>query len=67
VFGNLKVPDVLTDAMVQNTQSMKHNGYLPMLGSEAARKAVAQSHSPADFPVTKDVRLITDRTVLAKF
>lgn len=63
MFGNLKAPAVLTDAIVRNTQSMKHNGYLPMLGSEAARKAVAQSHSPAEFPVTKDVRLTTDRPV----
>lgn len=36
---------------------MQHNGYLPAVGSAAARAAIAQTESSPSFPVTKDVRV----------
>ncbi|KAF0689948.1 Aste57867_18641 [Aphanomyces stellatus] len=54
VFGNLACPDVLTDAIVRNVKSHKHNGYIHSAGTEAARAAIATRFGHADAPLTKD-------------
>ncbi|KAG7394630.1 hypothetical protein PHYBOEH_004940 [Phytophthora boehmeriae] len=54
VFGNLHCPDVLVQAIVRNTRSMKHNGYIHSAGSEAARAAIAQRYGNARAPLTMD-------------
>ncbi|POM67439.1 Tyrosine aminotransferase [Phytophthora palmivora] len=52
VFGNLHCPDVLVQAIVRNTRSMQHNGYIHSAGSEAARTAIAQHYGNNRAPLT---------------
>ncbi|KAG9399217.1 hypothetical protein AC1031_012176 [Aphanomyces cochlioides] len=54
VFGNLACPDVLTDAIVRNVKSHKHNGYIHSAGTEAARAAIAARYGTPTSPLTKD-------------
>ncbi|KAG1690344.1 hypothetical protein DVH05_028224 [Phytophthora capsici] len=54
VFGNLHCPDVLVQAIVRNTRSMQHNGYIHSAGSEAARAAIAQHYGNMRAPLTMD-------------
>ncbi|CAK4077192.1 unnamed protein product [Aphanomyces euteiches] len=54
VFGNLACPDVLTDAIVRNVKSHKHNGYAHAAGTEAARAAIAARYGTPTSPLTKD-------------
>lgn len=54
VFGNLHCPDVLVQAIVRNTRSMQHNGYIHSAGSEAARRAIAQHFGNTQAPLTMD-------------
>ncbi|KAE8912812.1 Tyrosine aminotransferase [Phytophthora fragariae] len=54
VFGNLHCPDVLVNAIVRNTRSMQHNGYIHSAGSEAARAAIAQHFGNVRAPLTMD-------------
>ncbi|KUF84373.1 Tyrosine aminotransferase [Phytophthora nicotianae] len=54
VFGNLHCPDVLVQAIVRNTRSMQHNGYIHSAGSEAARAAIAQHFGNMRAPLTMD-------------
>ncbi|KDO28113.1 tyrosine aminotransferase [Saprolegnia parasitica CBS 223.65] len=55
VFGNLNCPDVLTEAVVANVRSVKHNGYIHSAGTEAARAAIATAYGhPVTHPLTKD-------------
>ncbi|OWZ14532.1 Tyrosine aminotransferase [Phytophthora megakarya] len=54
VFGNLHCPDVLVQAIVRNTRSMQHNGYIHSAGSEAARTAIAQHYGNNRAPLTMD-------------
>ncbi|KAG3244409.1 Tyrosine aminotransferase [Phytophthora idaei] len=54
VFGNLHCPDVLVQAIVRNTRSMQHNGYIHSAGSEVARAAIAQHFGNMRAPLTMD-------------
>ncbi|EEY65896.1 tyrosine aminotransferase, putative [Phytophthora infestans T30-4] len=54
VFGNLHCPDVLVQAVVRNTRSMQHNGYIHSAGSETARVAIAQHFGNKRAPLTMD-------------
>ncbi|CAI5745108.1 unnamed protein product [Peronospora destructor] len=54
VFGNLHCPDVLVQAIVRNTRSMQHNGYIHSAGSEVARAAIAQHFGSIRAPLTMD-------------
>uniref|UniRef100_A0AAV1V364 Tyrosine aminotransferase n=1 Tax=Peronospora matthiolae TaxID=2874970 RepID=A0AAV1V364_9STRA len=59
VFGNLHCPDVLVEAIVRNTRSMQHNGYIHSAGSEAARTAIAEHFGKPEAPLTMDDVIIT--------
>ncbi|CAI5736715.1 unnamed protein product [Hyaloperonospora brassicae] len=59
VFGNLHCPDVLVDAIVRNTRSMQHNGYIHSAGSEVARAAIAEHFGRPEAPLTTDDVIIT--------
>ncbi|KAL4114962.1 hypothetical protein PRIC2_013858 [Phytophthora ramorum] len=59
VFGNLHCPDVLVEAIVRNTRSMQHNGYIHSAGSEAARAAIAHHYGNSKAPLTVDDIIIT--------
>eukprot|EP00644_Phytophthora_capsici_P002170 jgi/Phyca11/547958/estExt2_Genewise1Plus.C_PHYCAscaffold_270134 len=59
VFGNLHCPEVLVEAVVRNTRSMKHNRYIHSAGSEEAHAAVAKRYSSSKAPLTPDDILIT--------
>ncbi|CAH0488701.1 unnamed protein product [Peronospora farinosa] len=52
VFGNLHCPDVLVQAIIRNTRSMQHNGYIHSAGSEVARAAIAQHFGSISAPLT---------------
>ncbi|CAD5123931.1 DgyrCDS12239 [Dimorphilus gyrociliatus] len=58
VFGNLKPADNVVQAIVDSVKSEKWNGYLPSIGAESARDAVAQYARRENAPLTaKDVIL----------
>lgn len=44
-FGNLPVPKVATDALLDTIKSGDHNGYQPSFGTQDARSAVAQRYN----------------------
>jgi tyrosine aminotransferase len=54
VFGNLSAPSVLTETVVENVRSLKHNGYLHSAGSVEARAAVASWVATPESPLTAD-------------
>ncbi|OQR80670.1 tyrosine aminotransferase [Achlya hypogyna] len=55
VFGNLKAPEVLSEAIVANVRSVQYNGYIHSAGTEAARAAIATAYGhPETHPLTKD-------------
>lgn len=55
VFGNLKCPDVMVEAIVRNVRSFKNNGYVHSAGMETAREAIADKFSTVDAALTKEV------------
>lgn len=58
VFGNLKPAENVVDAIVKSVKSEKWNGYLPSVGAESARQAVADYASREKAILTaKDVIL----------
>lgn len=42
MFGNLQPTDQIVDALVKSITSAKYNGYLPSMGLQSARDAVAR-------------------------
>lgn len=42
IFGNLLPCDEMIDAMINSLQSQRNNGYFPAVGSEEARRAIAE-------------------------
>lgn len=54
VFGNYRAPGPMVEALLENVQSFKHNGYVHSAGTRAARHAIATRYSVPDFPVTED-------------
>ena len=42
LFGNLQPTDQIVEALVKSITSAKHNGYLPSMGLQSAREAVAR-------------------------
>jgi tyrosine aminotransferase len=52
--GNLLCPSVLVDSIKELLDSNTANGYLPSVGLNAAKKAIAQYDSTENFPVHED-------------
>ncbi|KAK3809262.1 MAG: tyrosine aminotransferase [Benniella sp.] len=52
LFGNFKIHQSCTDAVVKQLQSYKTNGYPPSTGYPQARKAVADKFSTPEAPLT---------------
>ncbi|KAF9953373.1 hypothetical protein BGZ65_004719 [Modicella reniformis] len=52
LFGNFKIHQSCTDAVVKQIQSYKCNGYPPSTGYPHARKAVADKFSTPEAPLT---------------
>ncbi|PRP85862.1 tyrosine aminotransferase-like [Planoprotostelium fungivorum] len=52
VFGNLPTADNIIERLVENAQTGKYNGYCHSTGYEAARAAVARTHSTSRSPLT---------------
>eukprot|EP00741_Cyanophora_paradoxa_P008113 tig00001229_g7850.t1 len=51
-FGNLVVPDAVTELLVKRARSATANGYLQSTGDQRARAAVAKRHSRLSSPLT---------------
>jgi len=54
IFGNFKAPETATTALIDALHAFKFNGYPPAHGYEAARAAVARTHTRPSAPVTPD-------------
>lgn len=59
VHGNLFVPDLLNETIIDLLKSFSANGYVASMGSQPARKAIASYHSTPEFPVDEDDVMIT--------
>ncbi|CAH1396524.1 unnamed protein product [Nezara viridula] len=58
IFGNLKPPSEVLDALIESVSSQRYNGYAPSAGHEEARAAVANYSSHSDLQIKpKDVIL----------
>lgn len=58
VFGNLKIPQEMEEAVIHSVKQHKFNGYGPSTGYESARKAVAEYVStPTSTVEAKDIIL----------
>lgn len=57
-FGNLPCPDEIVKAITENAASRRHNGYLPSVGSEEARRAVAAAFTLPNAQLSVDVRTL---------
>ncbi|XP_033625481.1 tyrosine aminotransferase-like [Asterias rubens] len=58
LFGNLSTCEEMREAVCDVVTGMKNNGYVPALGMESAREAVAKEFSIPESPLTfKDVIL----------
>lgn len=58
IFGNLPLPKIIEDAVVEAVRSKKRNGYAPSTGYEDTRVAIAEYYSLPEAPLTsRDVVL----------
>jgi aspartate/methionine/tyrosine aminotransferase len=60
VFGNLCTANEVTEAMCKVVKGEKANGYVPVIGTEAARQAIAKRYrNRFSVKYSSDVRVIT--------
>lgn len=64
IFGNLLPCDEIIDAMINSLQSQRNNGYFPAVGSESARRAIAEYCSVPGAEVEWTVCKFTNHTIL---
>lgn len=54
VYGNLRAPDCLVEAVVDAARSFKSNGYTHSAGEPSARDAVANYYTSVETPLSRD-------------